>query len=309
MATQAHYRGKYTRFKDLRNGSVLVRRHGDGEIAVGHPFSQPEDGFFSRLEDAWESHDITAEGTGRAAANVLNHPNLVSLHTELREWPFLPVELATTMPDRYWVWDYCDAGSLTNLLMDPPTSVSTAGFLPEGLIWHTLLGVLAGLEWLHEGMREVYVPELVVGKDGRKKIKRVRLKSRPEKAWMPILHNRICEESILFQQPRGIEKYGQVKIGDFTAVTVMGHIEHIPVTEAAEEGGTRATAAGDGRAVLVGISKEGKPLSEAVKGMGAWEESYNENDPVQAQKVVERVSTHSYLTYLPGTLVLFFPFH
>lgn len=292
MATEPHYRGKYTRFKDLRNGSVLLRRHGDGEAAVGHPFSEP-DGFFSRLEKAWETHDITAEGSGRAAASILNHPNLVSLHTEQREWPLLPVEMVeTNMPDRYWVWDYCDAGSVANLLADPPTSVSYAGFLPEGLIWHTLLGVLTGLEWLHEGVREEYVPELVVGKNGKKKIKRVRIKSRPEEAWMPILHNRIREESILFQQPRGVETYGQVKIGDFTAVTVLGHLEHIPPTRAAE-GGAQASAAEDGRPVLVAVSKEGQPLSEAVKGMGAWEELYNEKDPVPAQKVVDRVSTHS----------------
>ncbi|KAK3682440.1 kinase-like domain-containing protein [Podospora appendiculata] len=211
-------KNEYTLFKPLPDGLALVKRIIDGETFIAEPFESPVP----------EEAELRARGAAEAAANILNHENLVSLNTEIIN---IPVAWKNRPEDEYWpshiiLWDYCDAGTLENLLENPPVPRSPTGFLPESLVWHVALGMLRALQWLHEGIRDVYGVEAETG-PARKNFyccRRVRGTTPPEKDWMPVLHRNIKPGNIYLQHPKGIEMYGAVKLGDYGSCIVTGKV-------------------------------------------------------------------------------------
>ena len=85
-------------------------------------------------------------------------------------------------------------------------------YMPESLCWHVLRSVFKGLLWLHTGQRffcSDTVPEV-------QEIRAV------DDDWFPILHGAVKPENIFFQLPRGQEKYGPCKLGNFSKAFISG---------------------------------------------------------------------------------------
>ncbi|CRK44320.1 hypothetical protein BN1723_001006 [Verticillium longisporum] len=143
-----------------------------------------------------------------------NHENIVSLAGYLRQKPlnakpFSDVEAT----EDYLVWDNCDAGNLEALLVDKNPQVKNRRvFMPESLCWHVLTSVMRALAWAHDGYRHD-----VDWKAG------THMWAKTDTDWMPILHRAITPASILFQNPRGAEMYGQCKLGHWGQAFVSGH--------------------------------------------------------------------------------------
>lgn len=197
----------YVEYKPLGKGQLLVRRTPDGEILLAQVLDGMDE-LFRRGAAAW------------VAAAVLNHENLVSLH---------PCRFhAVGTP--YAVWDWCDAGTLADLLDDPPPPSPSVvgGFLPESLVWHVGLGMLRALRWLHEGVREApydYLSEAEGGREnGYSGLFEPAALLPPEEDWMPVLHRAVRPENIFLQRPRGIETYGFAKLGNFSRCFVSGKV-------------------------------------------------------------------------------------
>jgi len=205
---------EYSIFKTYIDGRVLVRRLSDGETLIGQPWDINSN---SRTE---LSKLLAPGGPLAATASLLNHPNLVNIHTELIQFPVVGVDTRPTTAKRYLLWDYCDAGTVASLLDDPPVKATATGFLPESLVWHVLLDMLRALQWLHEGVRDIYDVDYGSVK-GR--CSRIRGTLGPEREWMPVLHMAVRPENVFLMQPRGIETYGACKLGEFSWCEVSGH--------------------------------------------------------------------------------------
>ena len=267
---------KYSIFKTLSDERVLVRRIVDGETLLGHPFAIDTD------DDLLE---LFTRDAGAGAVNVLNHENLVSIHNEVINFPvrgpMAPDLAQTDVAERYLLWDWCDAGTVASLIADTPAVRSATGFLPESLVWHVALGILRALQWLHEGVRDTYA---VVARDGAStstRFKRVRGKigPRPGQDWMPILHRQGFAGNMFLQQPRGIETYGAVKLGDFSFCMVSGHAEGAL-----------------GKAPLVGVRSTWEPkLAELKNWRSTWREALKDGGVRYAQSVVPPVRLPSSL--------------
>lgn len=98
------------------------------------------------------------------------------------------------------------------------------GFLPESLVWHVAIGVLRALMFLHEGKRDVISVEKDAATGQFKRVRTVKGPPETEPDWLPILHRDIRAENIYLQHPRGIETYGQVKLGGFEQCYVSGSV-------------------------------------------------------------------------------------
>lgn len=219
---------------------------------------------------------------GHTLLHLLNHDHLLSIHPALVTIPpatHLPAENGENdnehqqhhQPARrrrmMLLFDHCDLGTLHELLAEYEPELRAAraeevgGFLPEGFVWHVALGVLRGLMWLHEGVRETVVGVGVghgdgsgsgsgspssVGAGGRGGgpggagrrpgrgrgdnrgggggRRRVRVRGRREAAggWRGVLHQDVRAENVFLKQPRGIETYGAVKLGGFGGCWVAG---------------------------------------------------------------------------------------
>ncbi len=173
-----------------------------------------------------------------------------------------------------FLWDYCDAGTLQNVLDDfshDSDPLAAGGFLPEGFVWHVALGLLRALQWLHEGARETYevLPPLA-GKgsgggfeDGaEERCRRVRGRKEAEKGWMPVLHRDVRAENVFLQHPRGVETYGAVKLGNFERCWVAG-------------------SGGKGVAAVVGMEEEDVSFGVLRERKGRWERDGMEVDKVR----------------------------
>ena len=213
-------RPKYEPFKTLPHGIQLVSRVADGETFVAHYFYEEFDSPKTGL------NKLFVRGAGEAVCNVLNHENLVSIDTAVSTQPLS--DGGNAQRSHMLVWDYCDAGTLDQLLENPPVlpDPDGTGFLPEGLVWHVGLSILRALQWLHEGIRDTYETKSSFDPskpEGGPCIK-VRGTSKPETDWMPILHRQVHPANIFFQQPRGIETYGTCKLGEFSLCYVSGTV-------------------------------------------------------------------------------------
>lgn len=222
---------------------TLVRRTADGALLLADPITNDPD-----LQSL-----LFRSYPGRATLAVLNHENILSVHGDFVNQLVggVPPKANTTSNSddgsgaedsdptpalhRYLVHDYCDAGTVATLLSDPPVRATPTGFLPESLVWHVALGVLRALRWLHEGVREIYGVEADARPHRVGRCRRVRGKTVAEEGWMPILHCAVRGENVFLAQPRGIETYGAVKLGNFgSCCVVRGEGVRVAVKSAGE---------------------------------------------------------------------------
>ncbi|KAK4044312.1 hypothetical protein C8A01DRAFT_31629 [Parachaetomium inaequale] len=250
MSTLNLPKSAYSLYKPLDDGLFLVRRTTDGEILLARPLDADYD----------KTAHLIRHGAAVPAANLLNHENLVSIHDELVNIPFYHHQGSS--PDsatRMFLWDFSDGGTLQDVLDDyaPPANgggfdpAAMGGLLPEAFVWHVALGLLRGLQWLHEGVRDTYG---VVASDATgRRCRRVRGQTEAEAGWMPVLHRDLRAANVFLQRPRGIETYGDVKLGGFERCFVSG-------------------TAGKGReAPVVAMEKEdGVSLGVLRKRMARW---------------------------------------
>ncbi len=209
--------------KTLSQGVEVGARKNDGELFVAHHFYQEQD------PDRKELNTLFARGAGDAMLDLLNHENVVSIVTATTNKPLTGPGNAP--PVNRLLWDYCDAGTLEQLLAEPPVQrrPDETGFLPESLVWHVGISMLRALQWLHEGIRDTYGTEpgnkaweLQEGRSGK-----YRGVTTPEKDWLPVLHRAVKPENIFFQLPRGVETYGTCKLGNFSQCYVSGNISSV----------------------------------------------------------------------------------
>lgn len=214
---------RYSLVKGLGDGRFLVRRTRDGETLLAEALPIDSDYY----------EDLSRKSGNSSAMALLNHENLISAHGLVKNLAvYGPAGVAPDpydgqkggVPECMIAWDYCDAGTLEEVLESPPVKKTAAGFFPESFVWHIALGVLRALQWLHEGVRDTYDAKKVKEPQGGVRCQRVRGTTEPEKDWMPILHRGVFPENIFLQQPRGIETYGQVKLGNFSRCLVLGQI-------------------------------------------------------------------------------------
>ncbi|KAK0708137.1 hypothetical protein B0H67DRAFT_648231 [Lasiosphaeris hirsuta] len=223
---------QYSLLKELGDGRFLVRRIRDGETLLAE--EMPPDSHYEQ---------ISRNSAESSATALLNHENLISPHGLVKNLVVYGSSGAVPgpydgreggVPECMIVWDYCDAGTLEDVFESPPVKITATGYFPESFVWHVALGVLRALQWLHEGVRDTYD----VRKDTRsgRGCVRIRETTEPEKDWMPILHRSVFPQNIFLQQPRGVETYGQVKLGNFSRCLVLGQAsertiagEHPPV--------------------------------------------------------------------------------
>lgn len=197
----------------------LTQRVSDNTEFVAWPWDIP------RLNPAF--NHLLARGAGEAVGAVLNHPNLVS-HIDIQRVPYWHGRDYEYQD--YAISDYMDAGTLRNFidktLVLPKINLRTGRvlqWLPEGLVWHVAVSLLSALTWLHEGVREEDI--ILWSKDGTaSRGKEIETPTDRSEDWWPILHRDIRTDRIFFQHPRGIETYGQCKLGGFERVFVSGHV-------------------------------------------------------------------------------------
>lgn len=206
-------KAEYAIHKQIGDNLLLLRRTDDGELFLGCRLNETIPGSGKILE-------LEGRGAGHALSNLLNHENIVNLQTNI-----INHSLDGTQ-ELFVLWDWCDAGTLEDLFKYPPVRSRKTGFLPEGLVWHVGLGILRALQWLHEGIRDVYTvrgPE--PSAKGPYRCHKIRQTTTPEEDWWPILHRDIRPENIFFQRPKGFETYGAVKLGNFSKAYVSGATE------------------------------------------------------------------------------------
>ncbi|RBR24073.1 uncharacterized protein FIESC28_03186 [Fusarium coffeatum] len=151
--------------------------------------------------------------------NILNHENLLSIVGIMQYQVFTQCQAPEAEQDNVelLVWDFADAGNLSNLFRHYPVEDSSH-YLPESLCWHVLRSMTRAVTWLHEGKRLVYQHE---GDDPEDSFKKDWLTVNTD--WFSILHRAIEPKNIWFQHPRGTETYGQCKLGDLSKAAVTCH--------------------------------------------------------------------------------------
>ncbi|KAM0349046.1 hypothetical protein ACHAPU_003981 [Fusarium lateritium] len=150
---------------------------------------------------------------------ILNHENLISMAGIMSYQLFNKSQTPdNTVKNnvQLLVYDFLDAGNLSTLFLSNQCE-SSAFYLPESLCWHVLRSLTRAVTYLHDGKRLSYHKKLPgepatrdwvsVGAD-----------------WFPILHRRIEPKNVWFQHSRGIETYGQCKLGDLSTAAVTGHV-------------------------------------------------------------------------------------
>ncbi|KAL2275145.1 hypothetical protein FJTKL_02482 [Diaporthe vaccinii] len=219
MAPITQERHGYRIEKKLDDNIYVVRRESDNEQFLGTKWDA------STVDPAFS--DLLERGTKGALGSLLNHPNLINYADTVADNVVCGRGTTTTTvsAQRMILWDFCDAGTLQNLLKQHPVVPKTAApdsqvvtqFLPEGLCWHVLLSVLRALTWLHEGHRD---DTRIEAPSGRRR--QHDWFSDPD--WLPILHRDIRPDNIFFQHPKGTETYGLCKLGNYGQCAVSGHV-------------------------------------------------------------------------------------
>lgn len=218
MAPIAQERHGYRIEKKLDDNVYVVRRESDNEHFLGTKWDA------STVDPAFA--DLLERGTKGALGSLLNHPNLINYTDTVADHVVCGRgTTATVSAQRMLLWDFCDAGTLENLLSRHPVVPKTASpdsdvvtqFLPEGLCWHVLLSILRSLTWLHEGHRDDTRTEAPSGRRRQHD-----WFSDPD--WLPILHRDIQPDNIFFKHPKGTETYGLCKLGNYSLCAVSPHV-------------------------------------------------------------------------------------
>ncbi|KAI3396174.1 hypothetical protein diail_377 [Diaporthe ilicicola] len=218
MAPLTQLRHDYNIQKRLDDNVYIVRRRSDHVQFLGSRW----DG--STVSPAFSG--LLDRGAKGALSSLLNHPNLINYTESVADNVLCGRGTGTAVSSqRMLLWDFCDAGTLQNLLSAHPVTARTASpdsqevvqFLPEGLCWHVLTSVLKSLSWLHEGHRD---DVRLVCPSGRREFDD--WLSDPD--WLPVLHRDIRADNIFFQHPRGIETYGLCKLGNYGSCAVSNHV-------------------------------------------------------------------------------------
>lgn len=160
---------------------------------------------------------------GNSVAQILNHENLVSIIGRIDLYPFNQTQTSDNTPENkksYLVWDFCDGSTLANIFAKFDAINSPFLYLREPFCWHVLRSLVRAVAFLHDGawinrkpdVDPRSVPDMEV--------------VRPNVDWAPILHRDIQPANIFFQQPRGTERYGLCKLGNYAHAFVSSH--HIP---------------------------------------------------------------------------------
>ena len=202
--------------KELEDDVWLAERLSDHEPFIARRITE-----LSFCADAQEASDamgisklLEECGIDRALAQLLNHENILSLVGVITEKT--TSDLGETVSYIWLVWDYPDAGTLSQLFHDRELAATYTGkrYMPESLVWHVLRSVLGALLYLHEGTRQF------VDKDNP-----VETWSRSvDEDWHPVLHGAVTAENIFFQYPRGTEEYGVCKLGNFSYAYISGKV-------------------------------------------------------------------------------------
>ncbi|KAL1881774.1 hypothetical protein Daus18300_000827 [Diaporthe australafricana] len=221
MAPIVQQRHDYNIQKRLDDNVYVVRRKSDNVQLLGSRWDN------SVVTPAFS--DLLSRGTKGALSSLLNHTNLIN-YTDTVADNILQGRATGTgvSSQRMLLWDFCDAGTLSNLFNEQPVLPVTTGpdndqvvvhFLPEGLCWHVLLSVLKALSWLHEGHRDETRLTMPSGA-------RTADDWYSEPDWLPVLHRGVQPDNIFFQHPRGIETYGLCKLGNYSSCAVSNHVNN-----------------------------------------------------------------------------------
>ena len=193
-------RGSYTLGIEVEKNVFLAERAADGAKFLAQPI--PVSKAVRPTLALW------AGQPGLMLKNLLNHENLVSMIDIIK------VGNHAADPE-YFLWDFCDAGTLENLLIEPeqfPNEHNTY-FYPEAFVWHFVVSTLRALAYLHEGYRDFFDPS-----DGTRKT------YKPDVDWFPILHRQITADNVFFCHPQGKETFGLCKLGEFSRAFVTAHV-------------------------------------------------------------------------------------
>jgi serine/threonine protein kinase len=160
------------------------------------------------LEDRGVIELMFHHSQARSLSMLFNHENIVSIAGTIRT---TPLKAPKSMVDEYIVWDFCDAGTLFDVLQEKSIVRKPGYWLPESLCWHVLKAVMRALTWLHTGTRRYFD-----GWNG------MMWPEQRDLDWHPILHRAVNSENIFFQHPSGTETYGLCKLGNLQHAFVSG---------------------------------------------------------------------------------------
>ena len=132
---------KYHIVGTFQDDRLIVKRASDGETLIAQQWD------IDWQDPVKHANLFAYDGPLAASANLLNHPNIVSLHSEIIVEPVAGSDTCRTRGNRFLVWDRCDAGTVRSLLEDAPVRAYQSGFLPEGLVWHVMVDTLRALQW------------------------------------------------------------------------------------------------------------------------------------------------------------------
>ncbi|TAQ86981.1 hypothetical protein B7494_g4684 [Chlorociboria aeruginascens] len=160
---------------------------------------------------------------GVPISRLLNHPNIISL-VDIIQASSLPGYSNSTSPLlNFAIFEDMTAGSLSYLLpslsslpslenQDAWIALGMQNFqrfsLPESLCWHVLGSIATALAWLHHGVKET---EGIPGEWNKH-----------DDDFHPVLIRDISPGQIWFKRPRGVETYGECKLGGFGWAKVTG---------------------------------------------------------------------------------------
>ncbi|KPM36644.1 hypothetical protein AK830_g9938 [Neonectria ditissima] len=215
--------------KELEDNVWIATRKGDPrrEQYLARPFKSYKPRGDKGSEDSPWQKLLFRQNQAIALGTLLNHENIINIVGEIDRHPFTRTQEKDKGPGKtetYLVFDFCDAANLSTLFADYPVHYSSF-YLPESLCWHVLRSLSRAVTYLHDGKR--LKPGTVLSSTELPEFVSV------DEDWLPILHRAIEPSNIFFQHPRGIETYGQCKLGDFANATVTCHSVSLTMTATA----------------------------------------------------------------------------
>ena len=119
----------------------------------------------------------------------LEHPNITQYIDAF-------ITIRSQPPAAFLYMEYCDLGSLADLIKKYRTREEDHACIPESFVWHTFHCMLKALAYLHHGIRD--------GRDFS-----------PVQDWKPFLHRDIKPHNIFIKTADRGGKYPSIVLGDF----------------------------------------------------------------------------------------------